>query len=523
MEFFVLVVFFAPLILLIVYFLKNKKTNEKNQSEINSLKNKLNELDYDSYETAKLKIKNIEENILQKELELKDLDTKYELQKQSKEEWLKKKLNQINEDVTLRQIDLSNTRNELNSLYEEKNKIEKNINTQTNKLKKLKILYKSTNYAIENFFNENILNTESLKLNKNDEIILDELAPTVTLQLHCMDVKSLKQAFNDNQKQIDKLLLQYSGRYTTKTNKSIYNLMTIALSAELQNVLYNLKFEKLDDCINQVKEITSKYLNIASEGNQSIIVTITKFIGQLENLYINAVKIEYNYYVKREQAKQEQLAIRQQMKEEAEERKLLELEKKKILNEEQKYNNEIARITDLKEKATNNEEIEKLKIQLLELQSKLSDIILKKEEISTLQNGKAGYVYVISNKGSFGDKVFKIGMTRRLDPQERVNELGSASVPFKFDVHSFIFSENAVNLETELHRRLNKQRVNKVNLRKEFFYSSVDELEKLVQTIDETAEFNKTMLAEEFNQSLSSENIYTSDLMEELLDLEEDE
>ena len=107
--------------------------------------------------------------------------------------------------------------------------------------------------------------------------------------------------------------------------------------------------------------------------------------------------------------------------------------------------------------------------------------------------------------------MFKIGMTRRLNPQDRIDELGSASVPFKFDVHCFVFSENAVDLESRLHQTLNDKRVNKVNLRKEFFYSSVDELEKLVESIDPTAEFNKTMLAEEFRQSQSTDSPYISD------------
>jgi T5orf172 domain. len=101
-------------------------------------------------------------------------------------------------------------------------------------------------------------------------------------------------------------------------------------------------------------------------------------------------------------------------------------------------------------------------------------------------------------------------MTRRLDPQDRVNELGDASVPFKFDVHSFIFSEDAVGLEKKLHTILNEKRVNKVNMRKEFFYTTVDELEELVTNIEPTAEFNKTMLAEEFRQSQSSTENYSS-------------
>lgn len=96
-------------------------------------------------------------------------------------------------------------------------------------------------------------------------------------------------------------------------------------------------------------------------------------------------------------------------------------------------------------------------------------ITIKKKEIIGIQNGKAGNVYIISNLGSFGENVFKVGMTRRLDPQEQVNELGDASVPFKFDVHSFIFSDDAVGLEKKLHTIFNNKCVNKVNIHKEFF------------------------------------------------------
>ena len=145
---------------------------------------------------------------------------------------------------------------------------------------------------------------------------------------------------------------------------------------------------------------------------------------------------------------------------------------------------------------------------------------MKKDEISKLQNGKAGNVYIISNLGSFGENVFKIGMTRRLNPQDRVDELGSASVPFRFDVHSFIFSDDAVTLENKLHSILNDKRVNKVNMRKEFFYSSLDELENLVSELDPTAEFNRTMLAEEFRQSQSTDTPYTTDYKD---NLDEDE
>lgn len=200
------------------------------------------------------------------------------------------------------------------------------------------------------------------------------------------------------------------------------------------------------------------------------------------------------------------------MREEAAERKALENEKKKIEQEESKFNAEIDKIKEQLKSAA-QDEMDALNKRILELQSQLSDVILKKEDIINLQNGKAGTVYIISNLGSFGDNVFKIGMTRRLEPQDRINELGSASVPFKFDVHSFIFSEDAVSLEKKMHEMLNEKRLNKVNLRKEFFKVSLDELEKLVEEIEPTAEFNRTMLANEYRASLETDNSYTEDFV----------
>ena len=214
------------------------------------------------------------------------------------------------------------------------------------------------------------------------------------------------------------------------------------------------------------------------------------------------------------------MAIREQMRQEAQERKALEEERKKVEKEESKYHTEIEKLKEQLTQAKENE-LEQLNARILELQSQLADVIVKKEEISNLANGKAGNVYVISNLGSFGENVFKIGMTRRLNPQDRVNELGDASVPFKFDVHSFIFSDDAVGLEKKLHTILNNKRVNKVNMRKEFFYTTIDELEQLVTDIEPTAEFNKTMLAEEFRQSLSSDENYSNDYF--LSDEESDE
>lgn len=429
-------------------------------------------------------------------------------------------ISSLTEEIDKKKATIAELNESINSLTETESRRQKNLKTAVNKLTRSKALYGSVTYAIDNFFNYAPEFT-SCKLSSTDENDYEELSPSVILKLHYMDMRDLRKAYKDNEKQILKVLKEYKDRYTTKANRAIYALMVIALQAELQNILYNLKYEKLDVAIEQVKAVTAKYQAVATNGNQSIAGTITKFIGQIEYLFINAVKIEYNYYVKKEQARQEQLAIREKMRQEAEERKALEAEKKKVEKEESKYQEQI---TNLKAQLSNaeDEELANLKSRILELEGQLASVTVKKENIVALQNGKAGNVYIISNLGSFGDKMFKIGMTRRLDPQDRVNELGDASVPFKFDVHSFIFSDDAVGLETELHKRLDAKRVNKVNRRKEFFYSTVDELEALVSEIDPTAEFNKTMLAEDFRQSLSSDENYTTDIEFDSDDEEED-
>ncbi|WP_350022205.1 GIY-YIG nuclease family protein [Turicibacter sanguinis] len=189
------------------------------------------------------------------------------------------------------------------------------------------------------------------------------------------------------------------------------------------------------------------------------------------------------------------------MKQEVEERKQLEQQRKQVEKEEAKYIGEINKVKELLLIMDNQDKLSQLNNKIEELQRQLFDVEQKKDDIIKRQNGKAGNVYIISNLGSFGENIFKVGMTRRLEPMDRVKELSDASVPFMFDVHSFIFSDDAVALEQKLHSILEKNRVNKINLRKEFFNVSIDELEKIVTEIDPTAEFNKTMIAEEYRQS----------------------
>ena len=410
------------------------------------------------------------------------------------------KLDNINAEIGKKDFYMS----EINRLKEEIEALDKKVSSRQEKIDHLMSIQKSVNHAIKAYFKESDLEREhELVLPANLIREINTLAPSITLKLHCMDYKDLRRAFRANDKIINETLARYESRYTTKTNRAIYQLMVLGLRAELQNVLYTLTYSKLNDGIAAIKDLINKYLNIARDGSQTIASTLAKFIGELEPLFIDSVKIEYEYYVKKEAARQEQLELRAQMREEAEERKRLKEQQEQMKKEEEKYHSEIDNIHQQLTATDDDEQKQKLLDKIKELESQLSDLSSKKEEITSLQNGKAGYVYVISNLGSFGNDVFKVGMTRRLDPQERIDELGNASVPFKFDVHSFIFSQDAVQLESDLHAALESKRVNKVNPRKEFFKVSLDDLEKLVEKYDPAAEFNRTMQAEQYYQSLS--------------------
>ena len=167
----------------------------------------------------------------------------------------------------------------------------------------------------------------------------------------------------------------------------------------------------------------------------------------------------------------------------------------------------VAKVTELLKEAK-NDEVDELRRQLAEYQDKLSELDEIEEDIDYREgHATAGYVYVISNIGSFGEDVYKIGVTRRLEPLERIRELSSASVPFQFDVHALIFSEEAFALETELHNQLANYKVNKVNGRKEYFRVPFDEIRNILGTHKElTVELNEDAEAFEYRQTKAIES-----------------
>ncbi|MCL1695143.1 GIY-YIG nuclease family protein [Lysinibacillus sp. BPa_S21] len=401
-------------------------------------------------------------------------------------------------------LDLQKFTNEKEELGADNVKLAKTIKTNENKLIKLKAEFLGIQNLINNFpqaINLDVLDEEitSLLESYDDDSLLHNL---IDLDCHSLHSKELRKEMNRVKKEINKLLEAYISRYTTKANKTIYQLMVIGLQAELQNIIYTLSYAKHQEAIDNAHSLIKKYLAICAEGNSNILPTITRFLNELEPLFVEAIEVEYHYYIKREQEKEEQRIIREQMREEAAERKALAEQQKRLEKEEEKYNIEMNRNRELLLTEQNPDVIATLEARIRELEEQQNKVAIEKEEILKRANGKAGYVYVISNLGSFGDTMYKIGMTRRMNPMERVDELGDASVPFKFDVHAMIFSDDAVGLEKDLHERLSNQRVNKVNLRKEFFETTIDDLEELVTSLDPTVEFRKTLIAQEYHRSL---------------------
>lgn len=220
------------------------------------------------------------------------------------------------------------------------------------------------------------------------------------------------------------------------------------------------------------------------------------------------LSLVYAYMLKEDEEREQRKAIREQMVEEEKVRREIEKEKQKIEKEESQFTNEVNKLMAYMQKAKDDVEKQLYIDKIKELEEKLKAVQADKENVlQREQNTRAGFVYIISNIGSFGERVFKIGMTRRLEPMDRIAELSSASVPFPFDVHALIFSEDAPGLETVLHQHFDTARVNKINPRKEFFRVDLDEIKQVVlEHHNATVKFVDIPDAMEYRETLKKES-----------------
>lgn len=210
---------------------------------------------------------------------------------------------------------------------------------------------------------------------------------------------------------------------------------------------------------------------------------------------IDGLKEEFEHEVRRAIQREEQARVKAQIREEAAREREIERSLQAIQREKEMIQAALDRA--MAEAGTaHSAEVESLKARLAEAEAK------NQRTLSQAQLTRAGNIYVISNIGTFGTGVVKIGMTRRLDPLDRISELSDASVPFPFDVHMMIASNDAPALERDLHRQFHQQRVNKVNPRKEFFRTDVEDIRRFVEEHHGKVDYVAEAEALEYHQSL---------------------
>ncbi len=274
-------------------------------------------------------------------------------------------------------------------------------------------------------------------------------------------------------------------------------LLLRAFNSECDDVIEHVKYNNIE---SSEKRIGSSRDAISKLGSMmGISITPTYYRLKIEELYL-----AFEYQRKKQDEKEEQKEARARMREEAKLAREIEEERKKLEKEQKHYQNALKKINE-QLKTASDEDRSAIEEKKAEIEKQLQKIDADFKNVDYREaNQKAGYVYIISNIGAFGENIYKIGMTRRLNPMERVDELGDASVPFNFDVHAMIFSDDAPKLETALHVAFESRKLNFINRRREFFNVTLDEIKKVVkENFDKSVEFIDIAPAEQYRESLA--------------------
>lgn len=279
-------------------------------------------------------------------------------------------------------------------------------------------------------------------------------------------------------------------------NNDNMKMVLRAFNNECDVLISKAKFNNIDKIEEKIKKASIQIDKLNSRNRISI-------LQDYINSKLDELHLVHEYAVKKQEEKEILKEQRAQEREETKLQKEIENARKDILKEQTHYENALTKIMEQLANAT-EEETEKLNERITEVKSKLNEINKNMEEIDYREaNKRAGYVYIISNIGAFGENIYKIGMTRRLEPMDRVDELGDASVPFLFDLHAMIFSDDAPTLEHALHSAFDDKKVNMVNGRKEFFNVTLEEIEKVVkENHDNLIEFKKVPEAIQYRETL---------------------
>ena len=417
----------------------DKELKEK-QDELDNIDEKLDQLEKERIAKVDEELANretdLDKKIAEKEDELNNLDEEYQKKLQEKEDYLKKELQRTESDLTEEKLKLKKVREEL-VLAED------DVEMQEYGLYEPKY----------NFVNATAYKERLDAVRKQQkQMIKDKTAAIGATEWTIDGSKSKGKAFiNANIKQILR-------SFNNETEVTIGKVKHSNLESSKKRI--QKSFDVLNNLYKREQvHLTQGYLNL-------------KF---------DEMHLAYEYEVKKQEEKEELREAREREREEKKLQKELEKERKKFEKENDSINSEIEEAKAKMAQAA-AEERAKLEAEIAKLQAALDK---NNEEVRKINEWKekpgAGYVYIISNIGSFGKEVFKIGVTRRENPEDRIRELSSASVPFRYDAHVFIFSKDAYDLENKLHKRFDKQRVNKVNMRKEFFHITIDDVKQIVE------------------------------------------
>lgn len=417
--------------------------------------------------------------------------------------------------------EIENLRNNINVMATELNNIQKVLGKDYTTIKNIadkiqELNQKQIDLGIECNKRENIisdLNKKISDLNKEIIVLEDEkLYQSFSLYTPLFDFakseeyKNKLEVIREKQKFLLKnnIAANFSENWTldgslTKGKKMVKDNVKQILRSfnnECDNVIDKVKFNNIDSMRNRIIK-SFEQLNKLNEINK-----ISIKVDYL-NLKLDELALAYEYQLKKQEEKEEQKRIREELREQQKVERELEEARKNTIKDKQHYEKAINELKQRLELTDNLEEKQNLtsKMNLLEVEldninSKLADIDYRQK------NQKAGYVYIISNIGAFGENIYKIGMTRRLEPEERIHELSDASVPFNFDIHAMIFSEDAPALENALHKAFENKKVNMMNSRKEFFNVTLDEIKNVVKNnFDKSVDFIDIAPAEQYRET----------------------
>lgn len=310
----------------------------------------------------------------------------------------------------------------------------------------------------------------------------------------------------DNQKHLISMNLAAIGGENITWNNSLpqgqamvkrqKKLMMRAFNGECDSFIANVDW-------NNVQKMEERIAKSYTAINQVYEKQGIRLTDEYMDVKIRELQLTYEYKKKKYDEKEEQREIRERMREEEKVQREIEAAQIKAEKEEVVYQKALDKARKEMQSAIGEKQNELLR-QISELESRLSEAEQNKARaLSMAQQTRRGHVYVISNIGSFGEDIYKIGMTRRLEPMDRVKELGDASVPFAFDVHALIFSEDAPSLENTLHKAFEAKRVNMVNFKREFFNVTLSEIEDVVTSNHGSIEFTKIAEAEQYRETIA--------------------